>query len=226
MEEFSEQPDERPIDQHESSPSLIAWGSIFEFLKTIGFILIFAFLIRQFLIQPFVVEGSSMLPNFHNAEYILVDKFSYLTHQPKRGDVVVFLPAHEPDNFIKRVIGLPGDTIRIAGKQITVNTTPLAEPYLASDDQPTTTEPSGATTLERILGTDEYFVLGDNRDNSRDSRDIGAVHRSQIVGRAWLILFPLDDFLVVGRPSYPALTAPGNDQALVHDQREPVAVSH
>ncbi|MBI4175246.1 signal peptidase I [Candidatus Berkelbacteria bacterium] len=188
-----------------NSPSLIAWGSIFEFLKTIGFILIFAFLIRQFLVQPFVVEGSSMLPNFHNAEYILVDKLRYLVNEPARSDVVIFLPEHEDDNFIKRVIGLPGETIRMTGNQITIDGKVISEPYLDLTGLPL--ESNGATTtLEKILGPNEYFVLGDNRANSRDSRDIGAISRTQIVGRAWLVLFPLEDFSVVVHQDYPSFS--------------------
>lgn len=178
-----------------------AWASIFDSLKTIGFVLVVAFFIRQFLVQPFVVDGMSMEPSFSNAEYILVDKISYRFVPPQRGDVIVFHPPGQQDNFIKRVIGLPGEHVQVEGHMVLVNGQKLSESYLRSTDQL-----SIATDItrpfDRILTADEFFVLGDNRDHSRDSREIGPITKDRIIGQARLILFPIDKLAIIAPPTY------------------------
>lgn len=196
----------------ELPPTPSAWASFFELIKTVSFVLVVAFLIRHYLIQPFVVDGASMEPNFHHQEYILVDKLSYRWREPTRGDVVVFHPPERQDNFIKRIIGLPGETITIQDNQVTVDGQPVAEAYIApsggaSRDLPNTTY---------RVGSDEYFVLGDNRNYSKDSREIGPIGRKRIIGRAWLILFPLDYLTVIAPPDYPGLEAT-NPKAVVKE---------
>lgn len=146
--------------------------------------------IRIFIAQPFIVSGASMQDTFHNSEYLIVDQLTYRFHQPERGDVVIFRYPRDPSKFfIKRIIGLPGDTISIENGTVRIQneTHPdgfvLDEPYTSSE-----TSSYGAQTL----GTDEYFVMGDNRDASSDSRVWGTLDEGSIIGRAFLRLFPLD----------------------------------
>lgn len=179
-------------------------NSLLEFLKTVAIIVIIAFFVRFYLIQPFVVEGSSMEPNFHSGEYLLVDKVSYRFRDIKRGEVIVFHPPSRPNlNYIKRIIALPGDNVQIKDGEISVNGARLDEPYISGGE--TLIRNSFAANLTQKLGRDEYFVLGDNRDHSSDSREIGAVPRHNIVGRAWLVVFPIRYFGLVLNPRYAAI---------------------
>ncbi len=180
-------------------------NSIFEFIKTVAIIILIAFFVRFYLIQPFVVEGSSMEPNFHNSQYLMVDKLSYRIHPPKRGDVVVFHPPNAPSlNYIKRIIALPGEQIEIKNGEIFINNARLAEPYIPAEK--TLIRYSEAANLKQTLGNDEYFVLGDNREHSSDSREWGSVPAANVIGRAWLVIFPLKNFGVVFHPTYAALS--------------------
>lgn len=180
-------------------------GSVFEFIKTVAIIILIAFFVRFFLFQPFVVEGSSMEPNFHNGEYLLVNKLSYRIAQPHRGDVIVFHPPTSPGvNYIKRIIALPGETVEIKGGEIFVNQAKVDEPYIPSEL--TLVRNSQAANLKATLQDNEYFVLGDNRDHSSDSREWGNVPRENIVGKAWIVIFPIKNFGLVFHPSYAALS--------------------
>jgi signal peptidase I len=148
----------------------------------------------------FRIEGQSMEPNLHDGEYVLIDKISYLLHPPERGDVIVFLPPNEVRDYIKRVIGLPGDTVEIRGGQVYVNGIALDEPYLkysANNDMPA-----------RVIEAGRYFVMGDNRNNSSDSRSFGAITPQSIVGRAWLVYWPPSDWSTVPHHTYAAMPAP------------------
>lgn len=175
-----------------------ALSAISEAIWTVVVILFFAVLIRSFVFQPFVVEGSSMVPTFNDHDYLIVNKFRFRFTPPRRGDVIVFLsPTIRNTDFIKRVIGLPGEVVRIDGNQVFVNGQKLSEPYLNQDD---TTPPS--TSIERFLGTEEYWVMGDNRSHSSDSRDWGPLQRSAIIGQASITVFPRADFGLVAHPSY------------------------
>jgi signal peptidase I len=142
----------------------------------------------------FMIESVSMLPNLREGEFILVDKVTYFFGAPQRGDIVVFHRSDEPKDLIKRVIGLPGDTIEAIDGVVHINQQALDEPYL-----------EGVTTLNlnaRVLGEDEYFVMGDNRNNSKDSRSFGPIHRADILGRAWVIYWPPADWGVVPHYTY------------------------
>lgn len=146
---------------------------------------------RLFVAQPFVVDGASMEPTYANGEYLIIDQLTYRFAEPKRGDVVTFRYPEDPSVFfIKRIVGLPGETVVVDDERVTV-TTPgvgtveLVEPY-AKFDGPLFGRQS--TTL----GDDEYFVLGDNRPRSADSRVWGALPKENILGRAYLRLLPLD----------------------------------
>jgi signal peptidase I len=156
------------------------------------------FLLLQIVVRNFRIIGDSMLPNFHNGEMILVDRVTYRFSEPKRGDVVVFhYPRAPQEDFIKRVIGLPGETVEISNGVVTINQDPLPEPYV--DGQ--------ATLFYRpvkvTLSPDEYFVMGDNRNYSSDSRTWGPLPREHIVGRALVCYWPPSCWAVFSAPEYP-----------------------
>lgn len=161
-------------------------GSIWEFLRSIIVALLIVVPIRAWVAQPFIVQGSSMLPNFHHGEYLIIDEFSYHLRKPERGEVVVFRYPRQPSQFfIKRVIGLPGDNIEIKSGSVWINGNAFEENYLP---QSLATAPDATT----ILGVDEYFVLGDNREASSDSRAWGGLQGHFIVGKTLLRLWPLN----------------------------------
>lgn len=147
----------------------------------------------------FRVEGDSMQPTMHPNEYVLIDKVSYMLGQPQRGDIVVFhYPFGTERDFIKRIIGLPGETVAVAGGRVTVDGQALTEPYIAADPRYT-----GAWTL----GPEEFFVLGDNRNNSSDSHSWGPLKREFLIGRALLVYWPIDALEIVEHYSYAAAGA-------------------
>ena len=156
--------------------------------------------IRYFLFQPFIVKGESMAPNFENGDYLIVDEISYRFSEPQRGDVIVFnYPKDKTQRFIKRIIGLPGENVQIKDGNVSItngqNTIQLDEKYLPNDLK---TYGDVATTL----GKDEYFVMGDNRDYSFDSRSWGVVPRENIIGKAFLRIFPLATLSAISHPVY------------------------
>lgn len=162
---------------------------------------IIVIIVRVFLVQPFIVDGSSMEPNFHDKEYILVDKLSYRFRAPARGEVIVFHPPNFPtENYIKRIIGLPGDTVDIANGKIDVNGVEISEPYLNSLPSDTTTVINLPPKVKVPAG--QYFVLGDNRNHSSDSREWGLLPKANIIGRTWLVVLPIHDFGFVFDPAY------------------------
>jgi signal peptidase I len=144
--------------------------------------------IRLFLAQPFVVQGESMHPTFENGDYLIVDEVSYRFKDPKRGDVVVFRYPSNPSVFyIKRIVGLPNESVSINRGKVTVTKTDgtkltLDESYVVSED--------ATYSTNTHLGAGEYFVLGDNRPNSSDSRVWGALPEKDIVGRPFVRLLP------------------------------------
>lgn len=156
--------------------------------------------VRYFLIQPFYVKGASMEPNFYDHEYLVIDEISYRFNNPQRGDIVVFkYPKDTKQYFIKRVIGLPGEKIKIQDNSVYINGTKLNESYL-----PPTTETvlplRGYSDIE--LASDEYFLLGDNRGQSLDSRIFGPVKRNLVVGRTWIRGWPFSRVTVFNTPEY------------------------
>jgi len=149
---------------------------------------ILIFLIIRLAVQNFNIDGMSMEPNLHNQELIIVDKWSYLFHAPARGDVIVFIaPPNPSQDYIKRIVGLPGDVITIQDTTVTVNGKALREPYIAPDRQGNPYQPFA----NRVVPPDAYFVLGDNRNGSSDSRDWGCVPRQNVIGQAALVYWPL-----------------------------------
>jgi signal peptidase I len=155
--------------------------------------------IRYFLFQPFIVKGESMAPNFKPGDYLIVDEISYRFSDPQRGSVVVFkYPKDETQRFIKRIIGLPNETVEVKNGKITIykeNSLVLNEEYLPDDLK---TEGD----IKIVLGPDEYFVLGDNRSYSYDSRMWGTVPKGHIIGKAYLRIFPIESLSQISTPSY------------------------
>jgi len=160
--------------------------------------------IRYFLIQPFYVKGASMEPNFHDKEYLIIDEISYRFNQPQRGDVVVFrYPADPKEYFIKRVIGLPGESVEFRDGAVYIYNQAhpdgfeLPEKYLP-DGLKTYTYTEGKINIS----ADEFYVLGDNRFASKDSRVFGAVAKSFLVGKVFFRGLPLDKVGVLKTVQY------------------------
>ncbi len=159
-------------------------------LFTLAFLIIVVVIpVRLFIVSPFVVDGESMYPTFENLDYLIVDEFVYDLTAPARGDVIVFRYPPDPSIFyIKRIIGLPGETVSINQGKVTITTVTgekltLDEPYVVNKD--------ATYTKSVTLGPEEYFVMGDNRPNSSDSRFWGPVPRRDIIGRVDLRLLPV-----------------------------------
>jgi len=177
------------------------FANIWETAEIVIIALVTVLIIRTFIAQPFLVSGASMEPNFHNGNYLLVDEITYRFREPIRGEVIVFkYPGEQREYFIKRIIGLPGETLTLAESQITITspegtTTTLNERYLSNATR---------TFGEKVvtLGPDEYFVMGDNRGNSFDSRSWGPLEGSLIVGTARLRLFPFSQAGALSAPQY------------------------
>ncbi len=145
--------------------------------------------IRLFIAEPFVVSGSSMFPTFQNGNYLIVDKISYRFQDPKRDDVIVFrYPNDTTKFFIKRIIGLPGETVDIAGSVVTITNSTYKDGLILK--QPFV-ENQAENKIHAVLADDEYFVMGDNRSGSSDSRYWGPLKRDLITGKAFLRLLPV-----------------------------------
>ncbi len=174
----------------EEEPSLSGWqiakAVIREIVETVVLTLIIFFLIQS-VIRNFRVDGHSMDPNLQHGQYLVVDKISYKLpfdlRSPQRGDIIVFEPPTHPDkDFVKRIIGLPGETIEIRQGQVFINNEPLNEPFGARLDR--------FSMPARAIPAEEYFVMGDNRANSNDSRNWGSLQTDRVIGRAWLSYWP------------------------------------
>ena len=175
-------------------------------LREIAIFLVLAIIIvlpvRLFVAQPFVVQGESMHPTFEDRDYLIVDELSYRFQDPERVDVVVFRYPGDPKIFyIKRIIGLPGETISITGGEVKITrdggeSLTLDESYVVQED--------ATYTQSTHIGPDQYFVMGDNRPKSSDSRVWGLLPEKNIMGRAFLRLLPADEFnLFPGNVSIP-----------------------
>jgi signal peptidase I len=186
------------------SSAIVAF--FFELIQVAAVSLAIIIPVRYFLIQPFYVKGASMEPNFYDHEYLIIDELSYRFNTPQRGDVVVFRYPLDPKQFfIKRVIGLPGETVETTATGVKIYNTEhpngfelKEDPYLSSDLAPS---PVQRTVT---LKSDEYFIMGDNRPSSLDSRYFGPIKRSDVVGRVWLRGWPFDRWKIFDRPTYSA----------------------
>lgn len=164
--------------------------SFWELLRFTLIALIIVIPIRMFIAEPFVVSGSSMAPTFENGDYLIIDKISYELVSPKRNDVVVFQYPGDPSKFfIKRIIGLPNETVDIKGSTVTIINTENKQGFILS--QPfVKNQTNNVTHFE--LKNDEYFVMGDNRSASSDSRYWGAVKENFLEGKAFIRLLPVN----------------------------------
>lgn len=164
--------------------------SFWELVRFAIIALIIVIPIRLFIAEPFIVSGSSMVPTFENGDYLIIDKISYVLSDPKRDDVVVFrYPNDTTKFFIKRIIGLPNETVDIKGSEITITNDTHRTGFKLN--QPFIKSPANNTTHFE-LKSDEYFVMGDNRNASSDSRYWGAVKKNLLTGRPFLRLWPIN----------------------------------
>lgn len=179
-------------------PRLFRWTALRELLDLIVLIGAIYSLVNLTTVR-FIVQGPSMQPNFHDNQFLIVSRVNYLLGNPQRGDVVVFhYPGNTDEDYIKRVIGVPGDIIEIRDTQVYVNDVPLSEPYI---NEPC--RESSCRDDRWELGPDEYFVMGDNRNRSSDSRSFGPVLREYIVGEVLIRYWPPSDWGFVSRIGYP-----------------------
>lgn len=178
-------------------------GAFFlDLLEVIVFAVGIFFFVYLLIMRPHKIKGMSMIPNYPDGEYLLTEKVTYYLRNPERGDVVVLTPPISiTDEFIKRVIGLPGEKLMVKGGHVYINDKLLNEAYLAS-----TLQTNGGTFLadgqEYTVPSGLYFVMGDNRTNSSDSRYWGPITKAAISGRAWVIYWPLNLTGVVPTPKY------------------------
>ena len=174
---------------------------IWEIVKIVIIALAIVIPVRYFIFQPFFVEGSSMEPNFHNGDYLIVDEISYRFSNPRRGDVIVFRYPNDPTKrFIKRVIGLPGETVEVkngrviifkGSKEVKLDESAYLPSYLITPD-----------CKPLFLGSGDYFVLGDNRMRSFDSEDWGVLPRRNIIGKVIIRAWPFVALAKVAAPNY------------------------
>ena len=205
MEEQNQQPAEKP----KTSLSSTAYF-IFDFLKVIVIAAVIILPIRYYVFQPFIVSGSSMEPNYSNGQYLIIDELSYRLGDPQRGDVIVLRYPNDPKQFfIKRIIGLPGEKVQIDNGNVTIfnkeypDGKVVDESYLPNQGLSfphNTTLIGGKKTIE--LGSDQYFMMGDNRLASSDSRDWGPLKRSEMVGKVFVRVLPISKFDKFDTPTY------------------------
>jgi len=195
-------------EENESNQNTLAGYLLaaFDLIKTVVVVIVLALIIRLFVIQPFIVDGQSMEPSFKNNNYLITEKITYKFRAPERGEVIIFHPPGNPSvNYIKRVIGLPGDTVTIQDGSVYINGKQILEPYLNSNNE---TKSDNGEKYTLTLKENEYFVLGDNRTQSRDSRELGPIPSANIVSRVWVRLLPLSDIKAFAAINYQ--TIPSN----------------
>ena len=195
-----------PEDEDEISQPQTLLGKlvdvIFSFLESVALGGAFFVVVYLFIMQPHQVKGNSMYPTYHDKEYILTDKISYKFRLPERGDVIILKSPKNPDiDFIKRVVALSGEKIKIENGQVYLNNQVLKEPYLTTE---TPLFPSGfmQEALEVTVPENMVFVMGDNRPGSSDSREFGFIPLENIIGRVFFRYFPLDRAGLIIKPDY------------------------
>lgn len=175
----------------EATTSSKAKNEVWEWTKALAIAIALAFIIRTFIFAPFIVEGQSMESTLHNEEKLVVNKAIYYVSEPKRGDIIVF-HAEPTRDYIKRVIGVAGDTVEVKNDVLYVNGKAVDEPYLTLNRE----EMNGAPLTEDVplikIPQGHIYVMGDNRQNSHDSRKIGPVDLKTVVGRAEFVFWPFN----------------------------------
>lgn len=190
MENVENQEDNNRRDRHGILKEVLDWVVFFVIL--IGL----TFLINTYVGQRTYISGPSMQPTLHDGDNLIVDKISYRFTDPKRYDIIVFPYRYQDDTFyIKRIIGLPGETVQIINGYVYINGELREDEVYGAEVM----EDAGIASEPITLGEDEYFVLGDNRNHSSDSRDpnVGVLHRDELIGRAWVRIWPLDQIGVI-----------------------------
>ena len=190
-----------------------AVGCLLEIVETLVLTFLIFWVIQSFIAQPYKVQQESMMRTLEPDQYVLVDKLTPRFDPYKRGDVVVFNPPQNwvqegSEPYIKRVIGVGGDTIQLKAGDVYVNGTKIVEPYVYLENghsQPTDTI-SGVDHW--VVPKGQLFLMGDHRGNSADSREFGPVDVGAVIGRAWLRYWPLDTFSILQTPTYPELDTP------------------
>ena len=176
---------------------------VWELLQIFFISLVIIIPIRYFVMQPFFVKGSSMEPNFENGDYLIIDELSYYFRKPLRGEVIVFRYPQNPSQFyIKRVIGLPGERVVIKEEEIMIYNSTHPSGVKLNESSYLPNKPSFPIDTEVNLGDKEYFVLGDNRLHSFDSRRWGPLEKKYIVGRVFFRLWPFNKAQAFTRPAY------------------------
>ena len=174
-----------------------------EIIKIIIISLAIIIPVRYFLIQPFFVNGASMEPQFHDGEYLIIDELSYRFNKPQRGEVIVFKYPKAPSQYyIKRIIGLPNEKIKIDQGKIIIFNDQNPNGFILNENNYLSVDEGGTFLLETKLDKGEYFVLGDNRQASSDSRVWGPLPKNFIIGRAWIRAWPFDKINIFEKPEY------------------------
>lgn len=189
----------------EYSAARNGWLFIWDLIKIVVIALVIIIPVRYYVIQPFIVSGSSMEPTFENGQYLIVNELDYHIGAPQRGQVIVFkYPKNTSEYFIKRVIGLPGDTVLIQNGKVTITNAANPKGFVLDETYlPAGTFTEATTTQPVSLAAGEYYVLGDNRPASSDSRFWGVVPSDDIVGKVALRAFPFSAFSTFPTPTYP-----------------------
>jgi signal peptidase I len=190
-----------------------ALGCLLEIVETLVLTLIIFFVIQTFVAQPYRVQQVSMERTLEPDQYVLVDKLTPRFDAYKRGDIVVFNP---PPNwvqaqgqpYIKRVIGIGGDTVELKGGKVLVNGTALVEHYVYQEDGDSQPTDALIGVGKWVVPTGQLFLMGDHRSNSADSREFGPVDISAVIGRAWLRYWPINTFQILPTPDHPELATP------------------
>ena len=174
----------------EVTPAPRAKSVVREYAEALIIAVLLALVIRTFVVQAFKIPSGSMLPTLQIGDHILVNKFLYYFQPVRRGDIIVFkFPQDETRDFIKRVIGLPGDTVEIRGKQVLINGAPLDEPYAVYGDWPVARFGEREKLGPLVVPPDRMFMMGDNRDHSMDSRVWGFLDVNKVKGKAFIVYF-------------------------------------
>ena len=183
----------RQEELEEQGKSKSTAREVLDWILYIGIVLILSWLIVTFVGVRTVVDGQSMEPTLQDGNNLIVDKLSYRFRDPKRYEIIVFPYTYKYEEntyYIKRIIGLPGETVQVKNGEVYIDGEILGEDYGAE-----AMEDAGIASEPIELGTDEYFVLGDNRNHSSDSRDpsVGVLRREDLIGRAWIRIYPFDE---------------------------------
>jgi signal peptidase I len=174
------------------TPDALRKSVLREYAEALIIAVLLALVIRTFVVQAFKIPSGSMLPTLQIGDHILVNKFIYYLTPLTRGDIIVFkFPQDETRDFIKRVIGLPGETLEIRGRQVLINGVPLSEPYAVYSDGPFTRSGDREHLGPLVIPPGKLFMMGDNRDHSMDSRVWGFLDEQKIKGKSFMVYFSI-----------------------------------